>query len=69
MTRAAELLLWDEKCQERDYYDDVNRDTEMASSQETAMASSKETSPASSQETALMSSQESRGTTPTSSQE
>ena len=64
-----ESPLWDENNEEFNYYDDVDRDTEMASSQETTPVSSQETVPASSQETPPMSSQESRGTAPVSSQE
>ena len=70
--KAAELRPWDENNEELDYYDDVDRDTEMASSQETMPMTSKEsndTAPTSSQETAPMSSQERKVTTPVSSQE
>ena len=59
--RAEELPPWDKNNEELDYYDDVNKDTEMASSQETALASSQGIAP--------MSSQESKGTAPMSSQE
>ena len=70
--RAAESPPRDKNNEELDYYDDVNRDTEMASSQEIVpMTSQKsnDTAPASSQETAPMSSQEREATAPTSSQE
>ena len=52
-----------------DYYDDLNQDSEMASSsQGTVPMSSQDTAPVSSQETAPMSSQESKAV-PASSQE
>ena len=52
-----------------DYYDDLDQDTEMASSQDTMPMSGQDTAPTSSQETVPMSSQESKATTPASSQE
>ena len=70
--RAAELLPQDDNNEELDYYDNIDWDTEMASSQETVPMTSQESSDttlASSQETAPMSSQESKATTPASSQE
>ena len=70
--RAAELPPRDENNEVLDYYNDINQDTEMASSQETVPMTSQEsnnTAPMSSQETAPMSSQESRATAPASSQE
>ena len=72
MARVAESPLRDKNNEELDYYDDVNWDTEMASSQETVLMTSQEsndTTPTSSQETAPMSSQESEVTAPMSSQE
>ena len=78
--RAEESPPWDGNNEVLDYYDDVDQDTEIVSSQETvpmtsqesndtAPASSQETVPMSSQETAPMSSQESKVTAPVSSQE
>ena len=67
--REAESPPRDENNEALDYYDNVNQDTEMASSQETVPMSSQDTAPTSSQETAPMSSQESKATAPTSSQE
>ena len=67
--RAAELPPQDKNNEALDYYDDLNQDTEMASSQDTVLMSSQDTAPMSSQETVLMSSQESKATAPTSSQE
>ena len=67
--RAAESPPWDENNEEVNYYDDVDQDTEMTSSQETMPMSSQDTAPVSSQETAPMSSQESKATAPVSSQE
>ena len=67
--RAAELPPQDEINEALDYYNNVDQDTEMASSQETVLMSSQDTDPASSQETVPMSSQESKVTAPTSSQE
>ena len=67
--RAAESPPWDENNEVLDYYNDVNQDTEMVSSQETVLMSSQDTTPTSSQETVPMSSQESKATAPTSSQE
>ena len=67
--RAAELPPRDENNETLDYYDDLDQDTEMASSQETPPMSSQDTGPASSQETVPMSSQESKATAPASSQE
>ena len=70
--RAAESPPQDENNEVLDYYDDVDQDTEMASSQETVPMTSQEsndTAPTSSQETAPMSSQESKVTAPASSQE
>ena len=61
----------DENDEALDYYDDVDQDTEMASSQGTIPMTSQEshdTAPMSSQETVPMSSQESKSTTPASSQ-
>ena len=52
-----------------DYYDNLDQDTEMASSQDTVLMSSQDTAPASSQETVPMSSQESKATASMSSQE
>ena len=69
MARAAESPPWDENNEALDYYDDVDQDTEMASSQETIPMSSQDTARVSSQETVPMSSQESKATAPTSSQE
>ena len=69
--RPAESPPQDENNEELDYYDDVDWDTEMVSSQETVPMTSQEsngTALASSQETAPMSSQESKATTPASSQ-
>ena len=70
--RAEESPPRDENNEALDYYDDVDQDTEMASSQEMVPMTSQEsndTAPASSQETVPMSSQESRATAPASSQE
>ena len=67
--REAESPPQDKNNEALDYYDDVDQDTEMASSQETVPMSSQDTAPASSQETAPMSSQESKATAPASSQE
>ena len=67
--REVELPPWDENNEVLDYYDDVDQDTEMASTQETVPMSSQDTAPASSQETVPMSSQESKATAPISSQE
>ena len=67
--RAAESPPWDKNNKALDYYDDLNQDTEMASSQDTVPISNQDTAPTSSQETALMSSQESMVTIPASSQE
>ena len=70
--REVESPPRDENTEALDYYDDVDQDTEMASSQETVPMTSQEsndTTPASSQETAPMSSQESKATAPASSQE
>ena len=67
--RAAESPPRDKNNEALDYYDEVDQDTEMASSKETMSMSSQDTTPMSSQETAPMSSQESKATTPTSSQE
>ena len=72
VARAAESPPQDENNEALDYYDDIDQDTEMVSSQETVPMTSQEsndTAPASSQETAPMSSQESKATTPMSSQE
>ena len=69
---AAESPPWDENNEVLDYYDNVDQDTEMASSQETVPMTSQEsndTTPTSSQETVPMSSQESKATAPPSSQE
>ena len=57
MARAAESPHRDENNEELDYYDDIDRDTEMASSQETVPMTSQEsndTAPTSSQETVPM---------------
>ena len=70
--RAEESPPWDENNEVLDYYDDVDQDTEMASSPETVPMTSQEsndTAPASSQETAPMLCQESKVTAPMSSQE
>ena len=67
--RAVESPPRDENNEVLDYYDDVDQDTEMASSQETMPMSSQDTAPTSSQETVPMSSQESKATAPASSQE
>ena len=67
--RAAESPPQDKNDEALDYYDDLNQDSEMASSsQGTVPMSSQDTAPASSQETAPMSSQESKAA-PVSSQE
>ena len=68
--RAAESPPRDENDEVLDYYDDLDQDSEMASSSQGMIAmSSQETMPASSQDTAPMSSQESKATAPVSSQE
>ena len=67
--REAESPPRDENNEALDYCDDVDQDTEMASSQETVLMSSQDTTPASSQKTVPMSSQESKATAPVSSQE
>ena len=68
--RAAKSPPQDENDEALDYYNDLNQDSEMASSsQGTIPMSSQETVPASSQDTAPMSSQESKATAPASSQE
>ena len=72
VARAAELPPQDKNNEELDYYDDIDQDTEMVSSQETVLMTSQEsndTATASSQETVPMSSQESKATAPASSQE
>ena len=69
VARAAKSPPQDENDEVLDYYNDVNQDTEVASSQGTVSMSSQDTAPTSSQETVPMSSQESRATTPASSQE
>ena len=67
--RAVESPPWDENDEVLDYYDDLDQDSEMASSsQGTVPMSSQDTAPASSQDTAPMSSQESKAA-PASSQE
>ena len=69
--RAEESPPRDENNEVLDYYDNVDQDTEMASSQEMVPMTSQEsndTAPTSSQETAPMSSQDSKITTPASSQ-
>ena len=69
-TRAAESPPRDENDEVLDYYDDLNQDSEMASSsQGTIPMSSQETTSVSSQDMAPMSSQESKATAPKSSQE
>ena len=71
VARAAESPPWDKNDEVLDYYDDVDQDTEMVSSQETMLMTSQEsndTTPTSSQETVLMSSQESKATAPASCQ-
>ena len=68
--RAGESPPRDENDENDDYYDDLDQDSEMASSsQGTIPMSSQETAPVSSQDTAPMSSQESKATAPVSSQE
>ena len=68
MARAAESPPRDENDEVLDYYDDLDQDSEMASSsQGTVPMSSQDTAPVSSQETAPMSSQESKTTAPASS--
>ena len=68
--RAVESPPRDKNDEVLDYYDNLNQDSEMASSsQGTVPMSSQNTAPTSSQETAIMSSQESKATTPASSQE
>ena len=68
--RAAESPPWDENDEVLDYYDDLDQDSEMASSSQGMIPmSSQETVPVSSQDTAPMSNQESKVTTPASSQE
>ena len=65
--RAAEFQPRDKNNEVLDYYDDIDQDTEMASSQETVPMTSQEsndTAPMSSQETVPMSSQESKATNP-----
>ena len=68
--RAVESPPWDENDEVLDYYNDLDQDSEMASSNQGMIPmSSQETAPASSQDTATMSSQESKATTSASSQE
>ena len=68
--RVAESPPWDENDEVLDYYNDLNQDSEMASSsQGTVPMSSQDTAPTSSQENAPVSSQESKATTPACSQE
>ena len=70
--RAEESPPRDKNNEALDYYDNIEQDTEMASSQEMVPMTSQEsndTTPMSSQETAPMFSQESRATTPAYSQE
>ena len=68
--RAVESPPWDKNNEALDYYDDLDQDSEMASSsQGTIPMSSQETVPMSSQDTAPMSSQESKATAPASSRE
>ena len=67
--RAEESPPRDKSDEVLDYYNDLNQDSERASSsQGMVLMSSQETGPVSSQETAPMSSQESKATTPVSSQ-
>ena len=70
--KAAESPPRDENDEALDYYNDIDQDTEMASSQETVPMTSQEsndTASMSSQETVPMSSQESKATASASSQE
>ena len=68
--RAVELPPRYENDEALDYYDNLDQDSEMASSSlGVVLISSQDTAPTSSQETAPMSSQESKATTPVSSQE
>ena len=68
--RVAESPPRDENDEALDYYDDLNQDSEMASSSQGMIpVSSQETAPTSSQDTAPMSRQESKATAPASSQE
>ena len=68
--RAAESPPRDENDEVLDYYDNLDQDSEMASSSQGIVPmSSQDTTPMSSQETAPMSSQESKATAPASSQE
>ena len=70
VARAVESPPQDENDEALDYYNDLNQDSEMASSsQGTVPMSSQNTAPASSEETVPMSSQESKATAPASSQE
>ena len=69
-TRAVESPPRDENDEVLDYHDDLDQDSEMASSSQGMIPmSSQETAPVSSQDTAPMSSQESKATAPASSQE
>ena len=54
VARAAELPPQDENNEVLDYYNDLDQDTEMVSSQETVPMSSQDTAPTSSQETVPM---------------
>ena len=62
--RAAESPPQDENNEALDYYDNLDQDTEMASSQDTMLMSGQDTTPTSIQETAPMSSQESKASAP-----